>query len=245
MEVMKEIKDESIDIIITSPPFNLSINYATYKDNQPREEYLAWMNDIFKEISRILKKNGSFFLNMGGSNVDPWVPYEVAFECRKYLILQNDITWIKSISIDDKSYGHYKPINSKRFLNHIHEKVFHFTHDGKVEINRIAIGVPYADKSNISRWGSKADLRCRGNNWFIPYETITTKEEKGKHPAIFPSNLVKMCVKLHGFDSNTIVFEPFLGSGTTLAVCKELDIIGIGCEIDEEYFEFSRKRLLK
>jgi len=64
------------------------------------------------------------------------------------------------------SVGHFKPINSKRFLNDCHEFVFHFTKSGKAPVDRLAVGVPYADKSNISRWfhTEGKDKRCSGNN---------------------------------------------------------------------------------
>ena len=78
------------------------------------------------------------------------------------------------------SRGHFKPINSPRFLNDCHEYIFHFTPRGRTIIDRLALGVPYADKSNIARWSHTRgrDRRCRGNTWFIPYETIHASRER-------------------------------------------------------------------
>ena len=61
IEILKTIKDNSIDIIITSPPYNIGIKYNQYKDTLKREEYLTWLNNVFKEIKRVLQYNGSFF----------------------------------------------------------------------------------------------------------------------------------------------------------------------------------------
>src|SRR5439155_8892861 len=114
--------------------------------------------------------------------------------------LQNTILWIKSISIERDletlSYGHFKPINSSRFLNECHEYVFHFTLSGSVPLDRIAIGVPYADKTNIARWSHTGgqDKRCRGNTWFIPYKTIRRRAKERPHPATFPTELAAKCV---------------------------------------------------
>jgi len=243
LEVMKSLPDNHIDLVVTSPPYNLNIKYSKYKDDSPREQYLIWMKDIFKELKRVLKDDGSIFLNMGSSNVDPWVCYEVAFVARELFSLQNDITWVKNISIKDKSYGHYKPINSERFLNHTHEKIWHFTKNNKVKLDRTSIGVPYEDKTNIKRWSTKEDLRCRGNSWFVPYETVKSKQTKGHHPAVFPSQLAVNCIRLHGYDENTRLLEPFLGSGSTLVACQQLGINGIGCEIDNDYFVFAKGRI--
>ena len=82
----------------------------------------------------------------------------------KLFVLQNTIHWIKSITIDESdgssiSRGHFKPISSPRFLNDCHEYVFHLTPTGRTPIDRLALGVPYADKSNIARWGHTGGKR--------------------------------------------------------------------------------------
>ena len=91
-------------------------------------------------------------------------------QLRGSFVLQNTIHWIKAITIQDDegkpvSRGHFKPINSPRYLNDCHEYVFHLTPSGKTPLDRLALGVPYADKSNIARWEHTGggDLRCRGN----------------------------------------------------------------------------------
>lgn len=149
IEGMRELAPESIDIVVTSPPYNLDIKYGTYQDGKPRQEYLAWLGNVFVEIKRILKPDGHFFLNVGYSNLDPWVGHDVASEARKLMVLQNNFTWVKSIAIDSKQIGHYKPINSERFANPTWEHLFHFTKTGNVKCNKEAIGVPYAYESNI------------------------------------------------------------------------------------------------
>ena len=99
------------------------------------------------------------FSQIGSAPSNPMLPHEIVIELRDLFVLQNTIHWIKSISIEDRegnlqSHGHFKPISSKRFLNDCHEYIFHFTKTGRVEIDRLALGVPYQDKSNISRWSA-------------------------------------------------------------------------------------------
>ena len=244
-EVLKTFCDETIDLCITSVPYNIGLNYNEYKDNKKKEEYLSWLVAIFTEVKRVLRPDGSLFLNVGSTNLNPWVAFEVAMTLGKFFVLQNHIIWVKSISVGDTSYGHFKPINSPRFLNQTFEHILHFTKNGDVRINRLAIGVPYVDKGNLRRKRNDLDLRCRGNCWFIPYETIRSREERGKHPAVFPQTLVEWCIRLTGFNEETVVCDPFLGSGTTLVVTKQLGIKGIGIEIDPEYCQWSCDRLLK
>jgi site-specific DNA-methyltransferase (adenine-specific) len=176
---------------------------------------------------------------------------DVANTLRKDFFLQNQCTWVKNISIGDVSYGHFKPINSKRFLNVTNESIFHFTKKGDTVVEKLAIGVPYVHKSNLhSRSEAKkgivrADVRCRGNTWFIPYETIqNNKKERGGHPASYPVQLAEMCVKLcMGNSKEGRVLDPFLGTGTTLVAAKRLGLTGTGIDINPEFLDFARKRL--
>jgi site-specific DNA-methyltransferase (adenine-specific) len=111
-----------------------------------------------------------------------------------------------------------------------------------VVLDRLAIGVPYKDKSNIARRGHPRDLRCRGNTWFIPYETVQSKEEKFHHPGTFPVDLPRWCIRLHG-RRPAVVLDPFMGTGTTLVAADREGVRGIGIEIDPAYVAIARERL--
>ncbi len=253
---MKEVVDGTVDVIVTSPPYNLGIKYGNYNDRINRSDYLQWMEDWSILAKQVLSDNGSIFLNIGGKPKDPWGPMEVAMRLRERLSLQNVIHWIKSIAIDksnggddhglaeDINVGHIKPINSDRYISDAHEYVFHFTKSGDVKLDRLAIGVPYKHKSNINRWKSKgSDCRCRGNTWFIPYKTIMSRKKDRPHPASFPPKLVEMCVKLHGLDETKLVMDTFMGLGNTAEACVNLGLDCIGFEIDEDYFNYSCDRI--
>ncbi|ACX73295.1 DNA methylase N-4/N-6 domain protein [Methanocaldococcus vulcanius M7] len=257
LEGMKQLKDKSIDVVITSPPYNIGIRYNKYSDNLSREDYLNWIEEVVREIKRVLKDDGSFFINVGYTAKDPWIAFDVANVIRKHFKLQNTIHWIKSIAIQkedvgdypniigDIAVGHYKPINSDRFLSIMHEYIFHFTKNGNVKLDKLAIGVPYQDKSNIKRFNRKGDLRDRGNTWFIPYETIQSKEKERPHPATFPPKLPEMCIKLHGVKKTNLVLDPFMGIGSTAVACIRLGVNYIGFEIDEYYCRVAEERIKK
>jgi site-specific DNA-methyltransferase (adenine-specific) len=165
--------------------------------------------------------------------------------------LQNTFHWIKSITVqtrdgDDISAGHFKPINSKRFVNDCHEYVFHLTKNGNVLVDRRGAGVPYQDKSNIARWGHTGgeDKRCRGNNWFIPYDTINSRHRERPHPATFPVALAEQCIRLHGMGSQTRMLDPFLGIGSSAVAARRQGIKEFtGIELDEGYLTFARQRI--
>ncbi|HOE95818.1 MAG TPA: site-specific DNA-methyltransferase [Candidatus Sumerlaeota bacterium] len=252
------IADGSIDVIVTSPPYNLNIKYSKYNDDLPRQEYLAWTDRWAAEAKRCLAPQGSLFLNVGVRPREPWGAWEVAEIFRRHFALQNVIHWIKSISIakadvgdypgivDDVTVGHYKPINSNRYVNDQHEYIFHLSHQGNVELDRTAIGVPYQDASNVTRWKSAAGgLHCRGNTWFMPYETINFRDRDRPHPASFPLALPDRCLRLHGVRRIRRVLDPFAGLGTTLVAAARLDLDAVGFDIDEAYLAVARDQLAR
>ena len=248
---MLRLADTSIDLFVTSPPYNLGIRYSKFSDRADRAGYLHWCKTWATEIARLLKANGSFFLNVGASPANPMFPHQIVLELSHLFVLQNTIHWIKSISIQEKhgrvvSHGHFKPINSRRFLNDCHEYVFHFTKSGRVEIDRLALGVPYQDKSNVARWSHTGgrDRRCRGNTWFIPYETIQSRQKERPHPATFPVQLAEWCIKLHGVSRVQTMLDPFLGIGNSAVAAKNCGIPRfIGFEIDEAYLAEAQRRI--
>jgi len=238
LEILDRLAPGSIDVMVTSPPYNLGIRYRTYDDTIPREAYLEWTGRWIGGAARSLGSDGSLFLNVGAKPTDPWTALDVAQAVRPHLRLQNTIHWIKSIAIDreDLAVGHYKPINSRRFVHDCHEFVFHFTPEGRTPLDRQAIGVRYQDKSNVTRWRQAADdMRCRGNTWFIPYETIQSRDKDRPHPATFPPKLPEMCLKLHGISRVKLVADPFLGLGSTAVACAQLGVSFIGVELDRHY----------
>ena len=290
---MSKLPDEDVDLVVTSPPYNLGIRYRQYSDRQDRQSYLRWCGEWAAQVQRTLKPDGSFFLNIGAAPSNPMLPHEIVLQFRDNFVLQNTIHWIKSIAIPNlrektgpavpplsrwerrtplsgasegkgvgkgedsaerrvrgevsaSTYGHFKPISSKRFLNDCHEYIFHFTKSGRVEIDRLALGVPYQDKSNIGRWGHTRgkDLRCRGNTWFIPYETIQSREKERPHPATFPVQLAEWCIKLHGASRVKTMLDPFLGIGNSAIAAQHCGVKNfIGFEIDRTYLAEAKRRL--
>jgi len=284
IEGMLSLPAGSVDVVVTSPPYNLDIKYGTYKDDLPRDSYLKWLDDVFAGVKHCLKDNGHFFLNVGYSNIDPWVGMDVGNVARKHFVLQNNFTWVKSIYVDGKTSGHFKPINSKRFSNPTWEHLFHFTKDGAVECDKLAIGVPYEWDCNIDNSGrmrgrlvkkmgfdnfkhfektatseqvnelqvalaeklantpERPTTRDRGNTWYIPYDTIATRDKRGKHPATFPVALVEQCIQFTGIKEG-VLLDPFMGSGTSAIASINQQFDYIGYDIDVDYIEFATHRI--
>lgn len=255
LNLFAALPEQSVDVIVTSPPYNLGIRYSQYQDSLSPEAYAKWTDTWIAAAARVLKRDGSLFLNVGARPSDPWTPLDVAQIARGHLRLQNIIHWVKSIAIDrehagagagltrDLAVGHYKPINSDRFLNDCHEFLFHFTPQGNSQLDRLAVGVPYQDQSNVARWRTAAGgVRCRGNTWFVPYETIQRRDKDRPHPATFPSKLPEQCLRLHGLSRIETVMDPFTGLGSTAVACARLGVNYVGSEIDEAYLTEAVRR---
>lgn len=256
LEVLAALEADPVGVVVTSPPYNLGIHYRSYRDDLPRTDYLNWTDRWMRAALRVLRPGGSVFLNVGAKPTDPWIPLEVAQVGRRHFQLQNTIHWVKSIAIDrdavgdssgidrDIAVGHYKPINSERFVNDCHEYIFHFTPDGRTPLDRRAIGVPYQDRSNIKRWAAAGGgLRCRGNTWFIPYETIQNRDRDRPHPASFPPKVPEQCLRLHGIERAGTVLDPFLGLGNTAIAAVRLGLDFVGVELDDHYIKEAAHRI--
>src|SRR4051812_38231948 len=255
LDVLRSLTPGSISVIVTSTPYNLGVRYRSYDDTLPRDQYLDWTAAWIKAAGKALAPEGSLFLNVGAKPTDPWTALDVAQAARPHLELQNTIHWIKSIAIDrdaagvaadldrDIAVGHYKPINSARFVNDCHEFIFHFTPKGRTPLDRRAIGVKYQDASNIARWQTGGqNLRCRGNPWFIPYDTIQSRDKDRPHPATFPPRVPEFCFKLHGLSRVHTAMDPFLGLGSSAVAAAQLGLNFVGIEMDEHYLSEAIER---
>ncbi|NVM24230.1 MAG: site-specific DNA-methyltransferase, partial [Desulfobacterales bacterium] len=190
---MVELLDGSIDIGVTSPPYNRRKKYSDiFTDNLPERDYHALLRTVFSECFRVLKPNSLFFLNIGDAARDQGKSERVAqlVERCGFKRIQT-IIWVKSLL----GRGHYTPSGGNRRLNNLWEYIFMFAKGRNYEIDPRAIGIPYADKGNIGRY-SEVDLRDAGNVWFMPYPMTTGKTIKKGHIAPFPIELPYRCIKL-------------------------------------------------
>ena len=99
LEIFRQLPPHSVDVIVTSPPYNLGINYGTYDDTLTPADYLAWTATWIAAAAQALRPDGSLFLNVGAKPSDPWTALDVAQAARPHLRLQNLIHWVKSIAI--------------------------------------------------------------------------------------------------------------------------------------------------
>lgn len=146
----------------------------------------------------------------------------------------------------ERTFGHMKPLNSPRFVNDCVEMVYHLTRDGETPLDRLAVGSPFEDKSNLTRGtrGKNGDRRCRGNAIHIPYETIQSRDDDRPHPATFPIGLASYCYRLHGIERIKMTMDPFSGLGNSAIAAARLGLSHVGIELASQTHADALKRLV-
>lgn len=229
IEGMKELPEGSIDLIVTSPPYNLDINYSDYKDNKSINDYYEWCRRWISECNRVLKDGGRFCLQIGcfqpsinepTSSVLTQICRESGFTFREFII------WNKNQIPSRTAWGSWKSPSNPRILPPF-EMIINF-HKNSPKI--IEKGETDLTKEEFVSWTNGL--------WVIGPESA----KKRKHPAPFPEELAKRCIKMHSY-IGAVVLDPFNGCGTTTAVAKKLNRNWIGFDISKEYCTLAEERL--
>lgn len=249
LEYMRRIQDESIDVVITSPP------YANQRESSyggvSESEYQKWMISIANQIYRILKQSGSFVLNIKEHVNDG---RRSTYVLRTVLALSEILMWNDTF-IWNKPNPY--PTGSKKRLKDGFEYCYLFTKtaDYKFNPDRVLIRSTseYLESElrrsnkgehNVTN-GSGMNMSHRYADEFVrPSNVITMPPDNTnhRHPATFPIGLPDFFIRLLT-DENDIVFDPFAGSGTSLVAAKRLRRNYIGCEINQEYIEIINDRI--
>jgi adenine-specific DNA-methyltransferase len=237
-DLIKNIKDESINLVVTSPPYNIGKNYGKYKDKVSLEEWKNLISDITEQVARVLTPNGSFFLNVSpvpDSKTKEIIPLDsIAYFIAKEhgLYLRNSIIWnFNNMQNPTKRLsGRWESI--QWFVKDINNYVF----------NLDDIKVPYITK-NDKRLDPNGG-RNPTDVWYFNRVNNMTKKKLNisEFPCIYPVPMIERILKM---SSNTgdVVLDPFLGSGTTLVACENLGRKGIGFELDRELEKVIKLRL--
>ncbi|WP_343287788.1 site-specific DNA-methyltransferase [Turicibacter bilis] len=242
-EIMSEIPDNSVDLIVTSPPYNIDIKYGNktskgkvveskgvkYSDKMSEEEYREMLRKVFEECKRVLKDNGSIWINIKNRLInDEIVPPFWIQEYFQDMYLKNLLVW-------NFDWG---GSTNKRFAPR-YEFIFWYTMDKKnYTFNLDDVKVP-ALNYRPDRY--KSQLKNPSDVWRVSMVSGNFAE-RTNHPAQYPERLIERVI-LAGSNEGDVVLDPFMGSGTTAVVAKKLKRNYIGYELVEEYLEMANNRL--
>ena len=225
LEELKKIKDESIDLIVTDPPYNLNKDYGNNDDKLEFNEYMEFSRRWLKECKRILKRNGTIYVFMG-----------MRYISYIYMILEQELdfnfnSWI--------TWHYTQGIGKTKGFSPRHDDILMFTKSNKYVFNLDCVRVPqkYYRSVNNMRGANP------GNVWEFSHMQYCNKNREN-HPTQKPEGLYERMILASSNEGDTVL-DPFSGSGTALRVCQNLNRNCIGIELNPEYVEMTKERLEK
>ena len=238
LSAMDKMPDKCVDLMIVDPPYNLTKNFGSSVFREMNDDdYAKWLDKWLKKTVRLLKDNASIYICADWKTSIP-IPYIAG----KYFVLQNRISWER-----EKGRGAKK--NWKNCL----EDIWFFTksNDYKFYLDRVKVlrevVAPYrSDEGNPKDWFEKNNKKLRlthpSNVWTDISVPFWSMSENTDHPTQKPEKLIAKLI-LASSDEGDVVFDPFLGSGTTAVVAKKLNRKFIGIEKEKEYVALALTRL--
>lgn len=226
------IKENSIDLIVTSPPYNVDIKYNSHDDTMTYDDYLSFTREWLARCYKFIKTDGRFCLNIpldknkGGQQsmcADiTTIAKQIGF---KY---HSTIIWNEQNISRRTAWGSWLSAAAPYVIAPVEVIVVLYKKEWKKTSG--------SRKSDMTK---QEFMEWTNGVWNFSGES---KKRVG-HPAPFPVELPRRCIKLFSFVGDTI-FDPFLGSGSTLLACLETRREGIGVDIDKKYCELAKSRLL-
>lgn len=227
------IKEESIDLIVTSPPYNLDINYKSYDDAQPYNEYLKFTRKWLNRAYKWLKKDGRMCLNVpldknkgGHQSIGADITIiakEVGF---KY---HSTIVWNEGNISKSSAWGSWMSASSPYVIAPVELIILLYKESWKK-----------TSGSRINDIKREEFMSWTNGIWTFRGES----KRKIGHPTPFPVELPRRCIKLFSFVGD-VVLDPFMGSGSTVIAAKQNNRAGIGIDFEEDYCELAMNRILK
>ena len=228
-ERMNEIPDDSIALMVTSPPYNVGMEY---EDNLPLPKYLDLLRRVFSETYRKLVKGGRACINIANIGRNSYIPlteHVTEIMLKIGYLMRGSIIWDKGASVGGSTAWGSWMSASNPILRDVHEYVLVFS---KETYKRDKV-----DKTDTIK---KRDFLGNTKSiWKFP----TVSAKKIGHPAPFPEALPKHCIQLYSFRKDTVL-DPFCGAGTTCLAAIKSGRHFVGYEIRPDYVELSYKRLL-
>jgi len=228
-EKMEELPDNSVHLMVTSPPYNVG---KEYDRDLTLNEYLEFLKRVWREVYRVLVPGGRVCINIANLGRKPYIPLH-AFIIRDMLeigfLMRGEVIWNKGSSAGSSTaWGSWcSPANPT--LRDVHEYILVFSKGSFQRKN------PTHKRSTISR---EEFLEFTKSIWTFP--TVSAKEIG--HPAPFPVELPYRCIQLYTYEGD-VVLDPFMGSGQTAIAAIKTRRYYVGYEINEEYVKLAERRI--
>jgi len=232
-EDMREIKDNSIQLIITSPPYNVGKHYGIYDDSKNKEDYLQYLDNIWSECKRVLCNGGRIAVNLANVDRKPYksLSSEITLRLRDLhgFLMRGEVIWNKSSSAGvSTAWGSWRSASNPT-LRDVHEHIIIFSKDDwKLESDNF-----------ITTLSPNEFCLYTQSIWNM--QAVSSK--KNWHPTPFPLELPRRLIQLYTYVDDAVL-DPFLGSGTTCAAAKCLARRSYGYEIDQTYKDLINDQII-
>lgn len=229
LEVLKTFPDESINLVVTSPPYNIGIDYGKYKDNLNWKDYYSWCEEWLKELFRVLKSDGriciNHYLSLGNAKERTAPLMEINSIAMRIGFKHHSVAVWQDITLAKRTAWGSWLSASAPYINSPFEAILIMY---KLDWKRKEKGKDTIKKEDF--------IKLTRGIWEIP------TERKQLTKANFPVILPEKCINLLTFEKD-IVLDCFMGSGSTAVACKELGRNYIGIELNPEYVKIAEERL--
>jgi len=230
-EVLKKLPDNCIDVVVTSPPYNFGLDYASTHDDKHWETYFEKLFEIFGECIRVLKYGGRAVINVQPLFSDYIPTHHIVsnFFIQQKMIWKGEILWEKNnYNCKYTAWGSWKS-PSNPYLKYTWEFIEVFC---KGELKKVG---------NVENIDITAD---DFKKWVVGKWSIAPERNMKQydHPAMFPEELVFRALQLFSFQGD-IVLDPFNGAGTTTSIAKKINRKYLGIDISEKYCKIAQERI--
>jgi len=229
LEVMSHIPDNTVHLAVTSPPYNVGIEYDKHFDKLDYKVYRDWLKSVWIETKRVLVPGGRFALNIASTGIKDFKPihYDMARDLMDIgMIMRTEILWYKQTIYKRTAWGSFKRPSNPHIMPSW-EYVLVFSKDSwKLEGN--------SEDADIT---SEEFIEFSDGFWYIPPET-----QRNGHPAPFPKELIYRLIKFYTYRTN-IVLDMFGGTGTVALVAHKTGRRYLHIDISEEYNEVAKGRI--
>ncbi len=250
-DILPQIPDESVQLTVTSTPYNIGKNYGDYDDSKPIDQWKMMMETVMEELFRITKPDGKVCINVGfstGKTDEEGRFYRIPLN--KYIIdmaldvgfdMFDEYLWIKNSFASHGGgalFGSY-PYPTNFMANQQHEYILVF---------RKWVSDDYYSKREIPKKSVKEESKLSKEEWkeytrsIWEIEPVKPKSLGVDHTAMFPVEVPKRLIKLYSFVGDTVI-DPFIGTGTTALAAKNNDRKYIGIEQNSDFIDVIDKRL--
>lgn len=229
------LESNSVDLVVTSPPYNIG---KDYEDSLSEEEYLEFIKESIEEIKAVLKDDGSFWLNIGfrkkskGKQYVPWEYdiYPLIREIGGFKLVQQ-VIWNYNAGVNCKLRFSPRKETWLFFVRDLSDYTFN--------LDDVRVPHKYPNQTKDGELRVNPNGKNPGDVWNMQKVTSgkgRAEDERTNHPAQFPEEVVERIIKVSSDEGDT-VFDPFVGSGTTMKVARDLGRSSVGIDNSQDYIE--------